>query len=193
MEEMTDSQISEANSQTLQELEEFKKPAEVKYFERGDAEFTVTTFKLETEKAIKNQAWQKNEYMPRLWEHGHIFHNHDRRGKKQSTSAPMCGHFHEMITHDENGELLVDENGHLSPKCGPPLKKAFRSNGHGKMIKQAVAIEFYDGSRNEVITDSHTHKITNLGTEVLSQSRIRQEQQESKNSFQALYGKADKK
>jgi len=193
MEEMTDSQISEGNTQTLEDLKEMKNPKEVKYFERGDAEFTVTTFKLQVEQMIKNQAWQKNEYMPRLWEHCHVFHDHDRRGKKQTKCSPTGGHFHEMITKDENGALLVDENGHLNPKVGPPQKMKFLKNGRGKMVKQAVPIEFYDGTRGEEIVDKHTHKIENLGSEVLSQSRIRASQQEAKKAFQALHPESAKK
>lgn len=196
MEEMTQAELDSRVQEQDQELTEMKDasplkedggdPNEPKIFMRGNRVFMHAIFKLKVETMKKNLAWKPGLVQIEEVEHCHFFHDKDRKGLSQTRSTPTGGHFHDMITHDDNGKILVDENGFACPKTGPPRKYAMVRNERGKLKKKIVGIKFYSDAQDQYVVDDHIHEVEYRGSEELSPNKIKQIQQANQVGIAAL-------
>lgn len=189
MDEITKDELDARLDEQKQEIEEFKsteKPLEPKVFMRGNRVFLHTVFKLDVEMMKKNTAWKPGVVNIEDIEHCHFFHDRDRKGKNQERSTPTGGHFHNMVTQDENGNLLMDDEGFAKPKAGPPLQVRMVRNRRGKLVKKVVSVKWYSDQKDADEVDEHTHTVTNLGSEELSPNKIKQIQQANQAGIAAL-------
>ena len=130
-----------------QEIEMLKKQLEAKQEApsglrayKDDLYVDHDLFKLETSKLKKNINW--NPKAPPNWDHidhSHHFHSYDSRGRKQTTSNSVGGHFHEVTV------TVVD--GDFKAECSPAIRD--KRNGAPQYITE----------------DHHTHDITYMYSE----------------------------
>lgn len=162
-------------------LKESKK-VEPQIMWKSQREFRHDLFKLENEAAQKNVSYKARAPMLIREEHSHVFHSVDRKGEKNIYCAPKLGHFHKIETHDEEGNLLLDAEGKPAPRCGPPLSWTYKKIGNGKPRKFPATIQFEDATQVDkngeylVHKDDHRHKMTYLGSEMISPERVRKQQ-----------------
>lgn len=125
---------------------------------RGKEEVTHHLYKLQVAKMIKDHGY--DEEKPKLvpYEHTHVFHSVDSRGRPQFTSTPIGGHFHAI-------EVIEGEDGaHPILKIGPAIRKVARRRG--KHIVKSTA---------PVPHDTHTHDSMYLWSEKLKPRKMNAE------------------
>lgn len=83
------------------------------------------------------------------YDHRHFFHTVDSRGRKQTTSAPLAGHFHvmELVT-----PASADGKTAAVYKCSPPLKYV-RKRDHmtGQWKREVAPATQYDNHTHDVV------------------------------------------
>ena len=122
---------------------------------RGQEEVTHHLFKLEVAKMIKDHGYDENDTKLVPYEHTHVFHSVDSRGRPQHTSTPIGGHFHEIkiIEHEDGTEPTLE--------IGPALRKVARRVGK-RIIKSSAPIPH----------DAHTHGSIYLWSEKLKPRKM---------------------
>ena len=122
---------------------------------RGKEEVTHHLFKLQVAKMIKDHGYDEEKTKLVGYEHTHVYHSVDSRGRPQDTSTPIGGHFHEI-------EIIENKDG-LEPtlKIGPALRKVARRVG--KSIVKSTA---------PVPHDQHTHESIYLWSEKLKPRKM---------------------
>jgi hypothetical protein len=104
----------------------------------GEQTIEHDLYKLRVANMQKNKSYTKElELVP--MEHTHFYHTYDSNGREQKTCSAIGGHTHIM-------EQVVNEDGHIVIKCGPPIVKH-----KGKWI--------------EIPYDKHTHAIQYIKSE----------------------------
>jgi len=159
-----------------------------KLFMKGNLEFTHSLFKCLVGTFKKNISWRK--YRPQLIdvEHTHFFHTHDRRGKENQYTTPTAGHFHKVTIKDNDGSYLMDSNEYPTIKIGPPLMDHYKKLKSGTHKKIIIPVAYYNEDKNEDIEDEHTHACEYLGSEILSEVKIKQTQQENQQAISNMTG-----
>ncbi len=108
-------------------------------------------YKLEVAKMKKNLSFRTDEENWQEIEHCHFFHSVDSAGRKQFQTNAVGNHYHK-VTLVENGDGEVP-----TITVSPPMKKAKK----GKHL-----IEIEDPN------DTHTHKITYKGSQVVKAREV---------------------
>lgn len=146
---------------------------------KGDMEFTHHLFKLEAADMLHNKGFAKFQPDVVRQTHGHIYHSVDgRTGVAQKLSAPMGGHFHEVITEwetDSNGEQVL-----VRAECGPALEKKRFKNRIGVSASKNVPRQFETEDKEAPIVDNHTHPVTYLNTQIINPSLQKQLQEQDR-------------
>lgn len=117
---------------------------------KGQHEIVHHLYRLNVAKMIKDHGWDENDpkYVP--FEHTHVYHSVDSRGRPQNTCTPIGGHFHEVTMT----EGINNEPPQLS--VGPALRKIGRRVGK-RIVKSSAPVPH----------DNHTHTASYLVSEVL--------------------------
>lgn len=151
-------------------------PKELKLFSRNSAEFRHDLYELDPQPCKKDGSWKTNQPMLTERVHDHIYHSHDKKGRANDYCSPSLGHFHKIMTHDEQGNPYVSSDGHPEPRCGPPLKIVYDKLPSGPR-KRISTIQFKDDRQVDqqgnslVIKDQHIHKVIYRGSEMLSEHK----------------------
>ncbi|NOS66874.1 MAG: hypothetical protein HOO67_00680 [Candidatus Peribacteraceae bacterium] len=137
-----------------------------KLFMRGQQTFVHSLFRGSTEKMKKNTSYKK--FVPELHdiEHTHFYHSHDSHGAPQTYTQPVGGHFHEIVSDG------VDENGYPKMKCGPALRFVDKKLNDGTMTRVIEEVKWLTNKPGVMLDDKHSHVMTYLGSEELSQAKI---------------------
>jgi len=157
-----------------------------KIFYKGERVFTHTLYKTDVQNMLKNESWVYGVPRTLEIEHVHMAHSHDRKGKKNKYTAKVGGHFHEIITHDDDGNEYLDDNGFICPKLGHALcekKKKLKSRKIRTTIEQ---VSYFHSDDDKWIKDNHTHSLTNLGSEEISPHMIKETQEANKAAIAAM-------
>jgi hypothetical protein len=160
---------------------------------KGTQSFTHDLFKTDVQNVTKNFSFRtyaaQHELVPTP--HAHIIHSHTSDGKPQSKTAPMAGHFHELKFTDENGNLLLDQNG--KPRCevGPAMRMVETKAPNGKKIKKAEPVSFFL-ENGTLVTDSHTHKSIYIESEELSPNKVQQMKRQNATAIMGAFEGAPK-
>lgn len=137
---------------------------------KGDMEFVHHLFKLEAAEMLHNKGFAKFQPDIIRQSHGHIYHSVDgRNGNPLKNSAPMGGHFHEVITEwatDENGKQVL-----VRAECGPALERKKFKNRIGVSVAKNVPRQFETEDKDAPIVDNHTHEVTYLSTDIINPSQ----------------------
>jgi len=168
-----------------------KKSSQPNLIWKAEMSYIHSIFKLESATMKKNTSYKLYEPIIEDVEHAHFFHNKNRRGKDNDYCAAVGGHFHKMITYDEKGQLIVDENGHPSPKCGPALRKVVEKLKSGRQRSKIEEVEWFHEDQDKKIIDNHIHKIVYRGSEELNDSKIKQIQKSNAQGVSNMIGTKD--
>lgn len=131
---------------------------------KGSREFYHDLFKAETANSKKNVSFTLNKPEIVEIEHSHYFHTHDSKSRPQKTTSTIAGHWHEVTWKE-------DANGNLVAECGPPIKFNYRQTPSGtKKVKGPIKFtKINDMGEKVIIEDTHTHKMTYMHSELLTQ------------------------
>ena len=151
---------------------------ELKRTWRGTGTWVHDLFKLKVTSFKKNMSYRKYEPNLQDVEHVHFFHTTDRQGKPLRTCAPIGGHYHEMEVYEENGELKA--------KCGPPKRIVEKKLRNGRTEKKVEPVYFFDGDDDRKVYDTHSHEVEYLGSEMISEDKIKQTEFKDKAKLEAL-------
>lgn len=154
---------------------------------KGNQEFEHVLFKSDVRKCKKNMSWKK--YEPRIeeFEHRHVFHSRNSKGKPQAYTTPTAGHFHqvEFEAHEENGEI------YYSATCGPALRRHTKRLKTGKWATVIEPVVFEaDGEQPDVV-DDHSHDLEYCFTELLSPHRRQEQQHQDGKRLSEIQGAVD--
>lgn len=137
---------------------------------RGTSTFWVHHFKAELDTMKKNRSWQYGVVRLDDIEHVHMYHTKNSQGRPLKYTAPVGGHFHEIITEK-------DEDGNIIAKCGPALHTVYKKLKNGKMKKLIKEVSWFDDEKDDYIKDTHTHEMTYLDSEKLSPEKIKKDRE----------------
>lgn len=119
-------------------------------------------------------------------DHAHIFHSHDNRGRPNSQTQKMGGHFHYV-------EQYVDKKtGEIKAKCGPAMRIVTNMLSNGRTVQSIQPVfELQEVVRDGIVqhhklVDDHTHEMAYLGSETLSGKIISDKLKEDKTQAQAM-------
>lgn len=140
-------------------------------FLKGRRTFAVDTFELKPAMRKHNTSWIPDK--PRIEEqqHKHFFRSKDDKGNDNNRATYQADHTHE-ITVDWSKK---GPDGGPLVKCGPPIKKGFKTLPSGRKAKSLNPVKWIiETVRGEVadvmeVVDNHTHDITYLGTQILQE------------------------
>lgn len=90
-------------------------------------------------------------------EHTHIFHSKDSRGRPQTRTNPMAGHFHDVTFEVIDGVPVA--------KCGPALHYVDKRTRRG-VVREVKPVVYRDFDGNERV-DDHTHEMEYVHSEKL--------------------------
>lgn len=133
---------------------------------KGNSEFRHDLFKLELSNMLKNTSYKEGDPIIRNVEHVHFYHSKDSKGKEQTYSQPVGGHFHKV-------DMVMTVNGEITAKCGPPFHYIRKKVRPGKFKKALSRIFYLDNRKDDDIHDDHTHKINYIHSEVLTEKKIK--------------------
>lgn len=157
-----------------------KAPKTVQRIIKGTQVFWHDLFKSDVQKMIKNVyhrtdekgiGQQKEEDLKQV-EHVHFFHSHDSMGRPQDTCVSVGGHYHKMITHDKEGNPLLDRNGNPRVECSIPYRKVKVKRGKKMVtVEEVVKWGMEDG---QTLQDKHTHEFRYDQSQELSPDKMEQ-------------------
>lgn len=129
----------------------------------GKREFHQHIFKLEIARMQKNNGWKKYEPILRPVEHVHFFRTCSTRNVPLKKCVAVGGHFHEMT-------WSIGSDGTPVAKCGPAMREVARKLPSGRVVKVVQPVTFQEETHEGIrtITDTHTHEVNYLATDVLS-------------------------
>lgn len=150
--------------------------AKPKMYWKGYKEFIHTLFKSTVSSMAKNMSYKFGQPDIIKIEHVHIYHSHDRRGRKNDYTVKTGGHFHEVFWKDKDGKDYLDDDDYYSPKLGIALWEKKIRKKSGKVITLIEQVRYWNDDTDENIKDHHTHDLINLGSEQLSDAKIKARQ-----------------
>lgn len=143
-----------------------KKQAQMKRVYKDQMTATHDLFKMLPATMKKNVSFKKFQPQIEEFEHCHIFHTVDSRGKAQLSSSAVGGHFHDV-------EWSVSSTGEFQIKCSEPFQIVTVVTKAGMTKKEKRPVAFEDGINDKTIKDTHTHEFQYLGSETLEIGRPR--------------------
>lgn len=137
-----------------------QKAVEPKRIFKDQMVVTTDLFKMAPAQMKKNTSYKK--FQPELMdlEHCHIFRTVDSRGKVQTSSTAVGGHFHDV-------EVSIDQDGSFVLKCSEPYHIVTKTTKTGMTKKEKVPVTFEDGNRDVILKDTHTHEFQYIRSEEL--------------------------
>jgi len=151
---------------------------------RGTRMFWTHHFKTNVEPMSKNRSWQYGKTVIDKIEHVHMFHTKNSQGKDMKYTAPVGGHFHEIIvSKSDDGEIVA--------KCGPALHYKFKKLRSGKVKKTIAQVAWYNEEKDSNLADDHVHKMIYLDSENLSPEKIKQTRENNANGIAEVSGKVE--
>lgn len=160
-----------------------KKKVEPKLKFKGQTEFRHDLFKASVQKMKKNTSFVFGRPSILELEHTHVFHSYDSKGRPQKFTSTTGGHFHEI----QHG---VDDEGNVYAKCGPALQTVVRKGSGGRQIKKIGPIVWKDVDNEVEINDNHTHQMTYISSEFLTEQIIGEMQNRNRAGVKAQMGNA---
>ena len=167
--------------------EVIRRPKKFQRVTKGNREFNHDLFKLGVANFKKNISLTPGDPQLIDVEHCHFFHSFDSRGREQIKCTPQAGHWHQIIVHrDEDGEIMMDENGRPMIECGPPIKHNYkRIKGAVRKVAGPVRFRGQDEFGNEGYSvDDHTHEIIYIESEKLTSNRVKSVMTETASSIE---------
>lgn len=165
-----------------------KKPVVVNRVVDGTQTFWHDRFKSDTKKMIKcifnREDGQSEEDMKHI-DHQHFFHSHDSNGRKQEQCVAVGGHYHNIITHDEQGNPLVDKQGRPRVECSKPYRKIRKRQGR-KMVTIIEEVTF-KMAEGKILKDEHSHVFNYDRSQELSPDKIQQLKRQNGNQMLAAF------
>jgi len=146
---------------------------------KGNREYEHHLFFLKLSECKKNVSWRYGDPKIENIQHVHHYHSKNRKGKDQATCQPIAGHFHEVT-------MYLDDDGSIKGECGPPLKKHDKKMLNGKYKKVNAAVTYQTADPEVKITDTHTHEVEYVHSEVLSANRVLEKQRQDAARFKAM-------
>lgn len=148
---------------------------------RGNKQAVTHHFKCEVANATKNRSWQYGVLkLDKDVAHSHYFHTVNSRFKSQKYTETTGGHFHEIT-------WSIDANGRPYAECGPAMEIKHKKSPTG-MKKQVVRVCWFDAETDSKVYDDHTHDVTYLDSENLSETGIKKTVQENRAKIAAIAG-----
>lgn len=150
---------------------------------KGSETYRHDLFKLGVAKLKKNISWKKK--LPEIiqLEHTHLFHSHDNKGQVNKTCVPVAGHYHEVMT-------LINQDGELIAKCGPPIRKVEKRLETGKIKSVPQQVQWVRQNQqtgeDELEVDNHVHEVIYLASEEISAAKITEIQKSNASSISAM-------
>ncbi len=168
-------------TETVMHEEEQHAPVQPKIMWRGSKEWRHDLFKLKLSMFKQNHSWKKYEPNIKEVEHVHFFHSTDKAGRPQDRSSVVGDHYHVVKT-----KVLPD--GTITAECGPPLRTVSYRQKNGKLVSKVESIQFYEGddSAENTVTDTHTHQVEYMGSEMLSEAGAKHQAAKDKAQLEKL-------
>ena len=160
--------------------------AQPKFKMRGAQQIFHHLFKATLGKCLKNISFKRGVVDIHQVEHVHFFHSVNSMGMPQRFTNMVAGHFHEITWE-------IGPNGEPVAKCGPALMKQTKRLPDGTSKTNNVQVKWRDemfvdprsGEQGRDVIDNHTHQMLYMGTDELSNDRVRAiQEQNAKVSFQ---------
>ncbi len=148
---------------------------------RGNKNAVTHHFKCEVANATKNRSWQYGVLkLDKDVAHSHYFHSINSRFKNQKYTETTGGHFHEIT-------WSVDDKGNPKAVCGPAMEIKHKKTNTG-MKKQVVRVSWYNSDTDDKYYDDHTHDVTYLDSEMLTEAGVKKTVQENRAKIAAIAG-----